>query len=320
MDSTPLFWTEAYWMRAVDAEKVCFSASSEAGDTLYFQRASGNTLVPGPASFGGWWPKEHRSGDTEYYRGLYLALFRLFPSSIWSVSLPPLYFEGPVFSPQRSALQSLASETVADLDSVVTRAANDHVTQIDMLPKSKAQRMRAFARHGGTVREAVADERAKVYHLLLDNRRRRGVNLSITRALFLQTLEDCPNTHKCWVATSGGKLVGGAFTIETSETTTQVTYWGDSLEGRKLSTVTAIYGFLLERLFSQRKTHLDLGKSSVGGVLDEGLSRFKEELGASHSLQETYVVQPATIHQISRSEGKEALLTVNLCRSSSPTN
>lgn len=313
MDSTPLFWTEAYWMRAVDAEKACFSASSEAGDTLYFQQVNGNSLVPGPASFGGWWPGEHRSGDTDYYRGLYLALFSLFPSSIWSVSLPPLYFEEPIFSPQRSALQSLASETVADSDSVVTRTATDHATQIDLLPKSKAQRMRAFTRRGGTVREAASAERPEVYRLLLDNRRRRGVDLSITLALFLQTLEDCPNTHKCWVATSGGNLVGGAFTIETSETTTQVTYWGDSLEGRRLSTVTAIYGYLLQRLFSLGKTHLDLGKSSVDGVLDVGLSRFKEELGATHSIQQTYVISPAATKDFG-SEEKEAPPTIRSAR------
>ena len=116
------------------------------------------------------------------------------------------------------------------------------------------------------------------------------------------------------MATSGGNLVGGAFTIETSETTTQVTYWGDSLEGRKLSTVTAIYGYLLQRLFSQGKTHLDLGKSSVDGVLDEGLSRFKEELGATHSLQQTYVVPPAATRRDSRSEDKEAPLTISLAR------
>jgi len=177
---------------------------------------------------------------------------------------------------------------VNDVGSVTKRTAGDADGDGPIMSKGKKQRIRAFARDGGDIREARLAEWKEAYEVLRENRERRGVELSMSQSEFEGSLRASPNDYKCWVAVLGNEICGAALTVEISAKATYVFYWGDSITGRKANAVTAIYGFLFKRLWNDGKEFLDLGKSSVEGVVDENLLNFKAELGAEAISQPTF--------------------------------
>jgi hypothetical protein len=98
--------------------------------------------------------------------------------------------------------------------------------------------------------------------------------------VFERGLDERPDVFTVWGATLGKEIVGGALTVEISDDTLYVLFWGDTLLGREYSVVASICEKLVEFCRSKNYKVLDLGISSVDGLLDENLARFKSNLGA----------------------------------------
>jgi hypothetical protein len=211
---------------------------------------------------------------------VFTELFNRFPAVRWSISFPPAYFHPEIFDGQASALLDLGANVVVETNSTIGVSPSRHDSPMEGFSRGNRKRVRAFTDLGGLVRRAAESELNAAFDLLKANRERRGVQLSIDREKFLKLATTQPNLYRCWLAIADSQLMGAALTVELDEKSTYVLYWGDSLRGREVSVSASICLYLLVTVASEGKAFLDLGISSNAGQVDEGLLRFKSNLGA----------------------------------------
>ena len=290
--SPPLFWKESYWAenRSSDSEILCFS--SEEGATLYLSQTDDQIEVPGPATFGGWWPSDETVVRKSEWIQAFRTVFDRFPNCHWSISLPPAYFYPEVFLDQASALKELGANVVEEKNSTVAVECSNGFSPTEGFSRGNRKRVRAFHDLHGLVRPAQESELGSAYDLLEASRLRRGTHLSIGREKFVNLVTSLPRAYRCWLAIADSKLMGAALTVDIDSSSLYVLYWGDTLVGRQLSVSASICEHLLILAASEGKAFLDLGVSSLGGQVDQGLLRFKHNLGAETHSQFRFYYPP----------------------------
>lgn len=288
MDSAyPLFWTESYW-RALPEQQTFRAVETEAGGfRLFLQMIDQRAKVPGLATFGGWYGNVV-DNPVPNFIALYQALIWELRALHVEISLPPSYFLPNLFEPQQVALASLGAEIVLNINSTIDLRPS-HTSPA--FSRGNVKRVRQFSEIGGAIRESETRELPAAYQLLKDNRARRGATLSMSEERFRTLASDGQGLYRCWLAVSGDTLLGAAFTVEISREVLYVLYWGDTLEGRKVSVVASLCDYLASHASDQGKSFLDLGVSSIRGSLDTGLARFKDNLGATRFHQPLVVLK-----------------------------
>lgn len=270
MSDVPLFWTKEY--AKLHGEDHCL-LTTKVG-LIPLSRAGSNILrSPGRATFGGIWgvPDLDFRVTSELVRDL-----RNYDSGFTEIkiSFPPAYFHPEVFESQVRYFDTNCDRKITE--------TNFHINVSNRLLISKGNRkkLRQFSEQGGQVIRLDSYEWRDLYDLLYANRARRGVNLSMSWDVFEKGLRELPDKFEAWGAKLNDELIGGALTVEIDEKTLYVLFWGDSLLGREISVVASICERLVGHCISRNYNVLDLGISSVDGVLDQNLARFKKNLGA----------------------------------------
>lgn len=270
MTIAPLFWTSEY-SKIHNGEHQLIETES---GLLPVGRAGSETLKsPGRATFGGFWIEPNRVfAYTEKTVGQLKAYSDT--SNQIRISFPPSYFHPEIFQDQVSYFltQDITLVTESNFH-IVVEHRND-------VSKGNRKKQRQFSERGGSVAQVGQPDWRNIYHLLMQNRLRRGVEFSMPWQIFQRGLVDLPDIFTVWGATLGVEFVGGALTVEIDLNTLYVLFWGDTLLGRDLSVVASICETLVEFCRSKNYQVLDLGISSVDGLLDENLARFKVNLGA----------------------------------------
>lgn len=286
MADIPTFWQHGYWERV--ASSRCFEYKTESSTVLriFFAQDFGRVKVPGRATFGGWWPV---AGSVPSLRD-YFAAQQQFEASLGenfslSVTLPPDYFFPDVFDPQREMYRSLGYRLVEEANQTAEVLTGDKPA----LSRGNWKRVRQFAAVG-SVALASAEEFSACFDLLVENRKRRGVLLSMDRSQFLENLTERPQHYACWGAKIGDRIVGAAYTVHLADHVIYVLYWGDSPEGRNYSVVASLFCEIWNNALESGKRFVDLGKSSSGGELDYGLARFKRNLSAQSWSQHVWEI------------------------------
>ena len=222
-------------------------------------------------------------------------LFRRFPNHHWEFSFPPAYFCPEVFSAQASALERFGVSETIETNSTISITPENHVLPQDGFSRGNKKRVRAFDAMGGIVRRAHHSELESAFNLLKANRMRRGVELSMDKTKFQELIVSASNSHRCWLAKANSELMGVALTVEISDKVTYVLYWGDSIAGREVSVTASLCRYLVGNAALEGKSFLDLGISSADGQVDEGLLRFKDNLGARRYEQRRCFLSTPTI-------------------------
>ncbi len=270
MRIVPLFWTTEY-SKIHDGEHQVFETDS---GLISLGRAGAETLKsPGRATFGGFW-KEPNEGFTYTEKTVAQLVSYSNKSNQIRISYPPSYFHPEIFEEQVSFLKAKCSSFISETNfHIVINQRND-------VSKGNRKKQRQFKEGGGSVSQVLKTDWRLIYNLLAENRSRRGVELSMPWHVFERGLDECPEVFTVWGATLGTELVGGALTVEISDDTLYVLFWGDTLLGREFSVVASICETLIDFCKSKNYKVLDLGISSVDGLLDSNLARFKSNLGA----------------------------------------
>jgi hypothetical protein len=84
----------------------------------------------------------------------------------------------------------------------------------------------------------------------------------------------------------GGIDIAAAITYRVSADIAQVIYWGHDVRFRQMNPVHFL-AMNLSKFYKEKITLLDIGPSSIEGVSDDGLCRFKESLGCDISMKYT---------------------------------
>jgi hypothetical protein len=270
MSIVPLFWTSEYARIHGDDHQLIETASG----LLSVGRAGSEILKsPGRATFGGFW-NEPSTIFTYTEKTIQQLKDYSKTSSQIRISFPPEYFHPEVFQDQISFFTKNCSALISE--------SNFHIAVHNRNDVSKGNRkkQRQFSERGGLVSQVEKSDWLSIYKLLEENRLRRGVELSMPWHIFERGLIDQPDAFTIWGATLESEFVGGALTVEVNSNSLYVLFWGDTLLGRNISVVASICEKLIEFCISRNYKVLDLGISSVDGLLDENLAKFKVNLGA----------------------------------------
>ena len=121
----------------------------------------------------------------------------------------------------------------------------------------------------------------KVIAVLEISRKNLGVQLSMSRDQIRAAFEKMPDEYSHYSAIIGESVVAAAITVELSADVVYVLYWGDVGDSWKsTSPVVALCLAIAQDCRKKGYSILDLGTSSVDGIVNDGLKKFKENLGA----------------------------------------
>jgi len=284
---SPLFWSDVYCeinQQSKVRSQYYFGLDVYNFEFIYQTNESG-IKSPGKATFGGIWVTEDEP-TVSFYFSLFNSIFEsLELVGEIRVVLPPLYFFPSKFSKQAIALNLLGFEEIF-LD------VNFHIdigkwTQ-DLLSKGNRKKIRQFNEYGGEIVLASSSDFLNAYHVLRMNRENRGVKISMDQDRFVENLVKLPGVYRTYLAKVGPDIVGVAYLVRISDEVNYVLFWGDDINFRHLSPVASLLNFLVSESRRDGCTILDLGISSVDGVVDVGLARFKKNLGAVETSKPVY--------------------------------
>jgi hypothetical protein len=199
------------------------------------------------------------------------------------ITFPPNYFMDGYFIDQINSFRVYAKDTVSNL--------NQHIPinkwELKNVSHGNRKKIRQFSESNGIVRVALPHEWSKAYQILSENRAARGVALSLSDEEFSKNLLKYSNIYQVLVGTVNNEIVAVAYLVNISGNNLYVLYWGESREYRNLSPVASLAHQIIQICRDKKIENLDLGISSLMGIVDEGLKRFKSNLGAESSLKMT---------------------------------
>jgi hypothetical protein len=127
-----------------------------------------------------------------------------------------------------------------------------------------------------------------VYRFLLESRQRKGYQLSMEREDLEKTCRLFPDAYRMSGVFFQDQCVALALTIQVNEEIEYVFYTADDVNHRKLSPVVLLHHGLATHCREKGIRMLDLGTSSIKGVVNSGVATFKRNLGATASLKSTF--------------------------------
>jgi hypothetical protein len=276
---TPLFWTNNYSSLHGDAHSIMPLTVLGSNHVLFTYSESDIVRTPGRATFGGFWPtKSTQRIDSSLAILAYASFFEKFPNQKEAkIVLPPEVFFPDFFKPQLEALLHFGTkESIVDF--------NYHV-EIEnwsrkQLSKGNRKKIRQFRENGGNVSFAGLDSIKECYEVLVENRRRRGVYLTMKYHDFENSLLLYGDDFMLIHASFDTEIVATSYVVKILPDYWYVLFWGELPSFRSFSPVASIFDFLISEATKNHVKFLDLGISSDQGVLDEGLATFKSNLGA----------------------------------------
>ena len=138
------------------------------------------------------------------------------------------------------------------------------------------------------------NEKLAVYELIRQNRERFGRPIHMS-------FRDLQNTEQLWpvdffiVRDSEQNNLAAAILYRVHPKIIQTVFWGDNEQGRSKRAMDFFSMNLWNHYKQSGYEFIDLGRSSISGIPDEGLLHFKETHGCTSSLRFTFSWNPSNI-------------------------
>lgn len=239
------------------------------------------------ASFGG---ADMQSAATSAYH-LYKEMLDYGVQAGWqqlTIKLFPRAYQPAQYLMQTEVLNSLGFQTLY-------QDVNYHIPLTLWAPEMAAneqRRVRKCAEAGFTFHILPQDqwEPEKLYAFILASREAKGYALSLDQWQFTHMLEALPNDYLVAVVTNTeGQWVAVAVCVRINADVLYLFYPADDVRYRDYSPMTFLYKELCTWSLANGYKLLDLGTSSVEGVLNEGLANFKQKMGGYETMKPTFV-------------------------------
>jgi len=280
---SPLFWSQHFPPIRGGLIKLDEIEIDDGRVVLTPIRLQGETIFsPGLGSFGGPFCREKPLDSKESLQDYISKIFEKFNTAKkLKMVLPPEYFFEDHFYKQSVLLENLANTNSVVIDQ------NQHIDLKENTGLNFSHSARKKLRQLQELEYEVVESRetyfiAEAWEILQKNRLARGVTLSLTREELISSFSSAGNIYKALILKIRGVPAAAAVTVRIASEIEYVLYWGELPEFRQNSPVIGIAHFLLTKSDSGIK-YLDLGVSSISGVLDFGLHKFKSNLGAHTS-------------------------------------
>ncbi len=164
----------------------------------------------------------------------------------------------------------------------------DGVAFTDKLRANERKKLRQCYEAGYTFRQLPAAALAEVYRLVVATRQRRSYPVSMSLAALRAAQTAMPDKYLLFGVFDGGKLIAASVSIRVSRQVLYNFYHADEAAYRNRSPLVRLVEGVYQYCRFQHIDYLDLGISSVEGQLNEGLYRFKKNLGCLEAPKITY--------------------------------
>lgn len=281
-DEAYLFNTDAYAALPIpDFAGSKVSVVNEQGLFQAGETAPGVFSSPARAPFGGFdvWCED----DFETFVGQVETFLTTCNAREWQITQPPLAYDG------RRAVRELA--TLCRLGYIVTRQEYNQSLPVDDRPflqlgnYANRKRFNRAIRMGVSARRLDVVEYQAAYEVLVENRAKKGRVLSMSWPQVDQLATAFPERLIGFGAFQDGEMVGSALCVVVRSDILYVYAWGERAGAENISPVTPIAHVIHDYARVAGFRLLDLGTSSVNGVVNQGLAAFKRSLGAYASLK-----------------------------------
>lgn len=162
---------------------------------------------------------------------------------------------------------------------------------LELIDHGNRKQLKKCEREGLVCEVLGPSDQEAAYAVLDENRRKKGNALSMT----WPALQELGAAFPAAVRWSGVRrpgeghdaLVAAAVALRINPRVLYVLYWGEGVGSETLSPVTVLARELYEHCLTERIAVLDVGTSTLHGVPNHGLIRYKKNLGCQASLKLT---------------------------------
>lgn len=245
------------------------------------ETAPGHFTSPGRASFGGFEVWRETDLDSFIDQAEYALLQA--GAKTWDIVGAPLCYGG-----DRAARDI---ERLCRRGYVVTRQELnqslpvDSRTFLDIGNYANRKRFHKSARLGVTSLRLDPEHFRAAYDAVAENRAKKGRTLSMSWPDVEQLATAFPDQVMIFGAFAQAEMLGAAICVEIGHGILYVYAWGERAGAEAASPVTALAHAIHDHARLSGFTMVDLGTSSVDGVVNPGLAAFKRSLGAEPSLK-----------------------------------
>lgn len=285
MSDLPLFWDRNF-AEINQYSIIEILTSNERKFDLNYQYTEDCLLIPGRLTFGGFLPEDRKAVSQNEARELVNVLIAGMSAGVklqWK--LPPQYFLPEIFISQNDPINSSHFREVLDF--------NQHIFvsewQSSDMSKGNQKKVRQAVSAGMNLREATVEDISKCYEVLSLNRKAIGARVTMKLTEIRDAVVNFPSIYKVKYLELGGDVAAMCLTVEIETKVRYVLYWADNLSFRNYSPLALLCQKLVEEARNDGLNFLDLGISSNNGLLNEGLYRFKKNLGAVTSTKKTII-------------------------------
>jgi lipid II:glycine glycyltransferase (peptidoglycan interpeptide bridge formation enzyme) len=124
---------------------------------------------------------------------------------------------------------------------------------------------------------------------LLDSRKRKGFELSMNQESLENVFAIFPENYSVFTVKNVAELAALAITVEVNPDILYVFYTADDVKFRKFSPVVLLHAGIYDYAKNMNFRILDLGTSSLKGLVNSGVATFKRSLGGIASLKNTWI-------------------------------
>ena len=160
---------------------------------------------------------------------------------------------------------------------------------IQGLHRSERWKLNKAIREGYQFKKIDSPDWDFAYSFFLESRNRKGYTLSMEKSELEKAFELFPEHYTMYGILFSGSYVALAISIEVNREIEYLFYTADDLKHRKRSPMVLLHAGLVRMSQSKGSSLLDLGTSSVKGVVNNGVATFKRNLGATASLKSTFI-------------------------------
>lgn len=139
-------------------------------------------------------------------------------------------------------------------------------------------------------RQLKVDQLESVYELIKSSRENKGYPVTMSFSALKETVSQFPKEYLIFGLYHNTSLIAASVCIRVNSQILYNFYLGDNLNYRKNSPAVPLIGEIYNYARINGYRILDLGLSTDHGTVNEGLFKFKENLGASPTKKPTYIL------------------------------
>ena len=157
------------------------------------------------------------------------------------------------------------------------------------LHRSERWKLNKSIRAGYEIQKVDKPDWDITFNLLNESRERKGFRLSMDQKSLEETFLKFPDRYQLFAVLKEKEIVAIGITLKINKEILYVFYTADLLNHRKLSPVVLLHSGIYQYCQAERIQLLDLGTSSLKGLVNSGVANFKRNLGGIASLKNTFI-------------------------------